>query len=61
MAVILGDALSGTPPEQVAEVSQDIVYQVFGRELSMGKSMGLMSMVGMVAALAKKQAEAKSS
>jgi len=61
MAVILGDSLSGTPPEQVAEVSQDIVYQVFGRELSMGKSMGLMSMVGMVAALAKKQAEAKSS
>jgi cysteine desulfuration protein SufE len=61
MAVILGDALSGAPPEQVAEVSQDVVYQVFGRELSMGKSMGLMSMVGMVAALAKKQAEAKSS
>jgi len=61
MAVILGDALSGAPPEQVAEVSQDIVYQVFGRELSMGKSMGLMSMVGMVAAMAKKQAEAKSS
>jgi cysteine desulfuration protein SufE len=61
MAVILGDALSGTPPEQVAEVPQDIVYQVFGRELSMGKSMGLMSMVGMVAALAKKQAEAKAS
>jgi cysteine desulfuration protein SufE len=60
MAVILGDALSGAPPGQVAEVSQDIVYQVFGRELSMGKSMGLMSMVGMVAALAKKQAEAKS-
>ncbi len=59
MAVILGDSLSGTPPEQVAEVSQDIVYQVFGRELSMGKSMGLMSMVGMVAALAKKQAEAQ--
>jgi cysteine desulfuration protein SufE len=60
MAVILGDALSGAPPAQVAEVSQDIVYQVFGRELSMGKSMGLMSMVGMVAAMAKKQAEAKS-
>ncbi len=60
MAVILGDALSGAPPEQVAEVSQDIVYQVFGRELSMGKSMGLMSMVGMVAAMAKKRAEAKS-
>jgi cysteine desulfuration protein SufE len=61
MAVILGDALSGTPPEQVAEVSQDIVYQVFGRELSMGKSMGLMGMVGLVSALAKRRTEAKRS
>jgi cysteine desulfuration protein SufE len=59
MAVILGEALSGAPPEQVAGVPQDIVYQVFGRELSMGKSMGLMGMVGMVSALAKRQAEAK--
>jgi cysteine desulfuration protein SufE len=57
MAVILGDALSGAPPEQVAEVAQDIVYQVFGRELSMGKSMGLMGMVGMVSAMAKRRAE----
>jgi cysteine desulfuration protein SufE len=58
MAVILGETLSGAPPEQVAEVPQDIVYQVFGRELSMGKSMGLMGMVGMVSALAKRQTEA---
>lgn len=53
MAVILGDTLSGAPPEQVAEVPQDIVYQVFGRELSMGKSMGLMSMVGLVSTMAR--------
>ncbi|MEA2195806.1 MAG: cysteine desulfuration protein SufE [Solirubrobacteraceae bacterium] len=59
MAVILGEALSGAPPAQVAEVSQDVVYQVFGRELSMGKSMGLMSMVGMVAAMAKRHGERK--
>ena len=59
MAVILGDALSGAPAGQVAEVPQDIVYRVFGPELSMGKSMGLMSMVGMVAALARKRAEAQ--
>jgi cysteine desulfuration protein SufE len=57
MAVILDDTLSGAPLEQVAEVPSDIVYDVFGRELSMGKSMGLMSMVGMVANLAKKRAE----
>jgi cysteine desulfuration protein SufE len=58
MAVILEDTLSGQPPEKVAEVSQDVVYKVFGKELSMGKSMGLMSMVGMVSNLAKKYAEA---
>jgi cysteine desulfuration protein SufE len=57
MAVILKDTLSGQPPERVAEVPQDVVYKVFGRELSMGKSMGLMSMVGMVSGLAKKKLE----
>jgi cysteine desulfuration protein SufE len=56
MAVLLDDTLSGAPPAEVAQVPQDIVYRVFGRELSMGKSMGLMSMVGMVAALAKRKA-----
>jgi cysteine desulfuration protein SufE len=59
MAVLLDETLSGAPPAQVAEVPQDIVYKVFGRELSMGKSMGLMAMVGMVATLAKKYEEAK--
>jgi cysteine desulfuration protein SufE len=59
MAVILEDTLSGQSPEKVAEVSQDVVYKVFGKELSMGKSMGLMSMVGMVSNLAKKHAEVR--
>ena len=54
-AVILDETLSGAPPGQVAEVPQDIVYKVFGRELSMGKSMGLMGMVSMVNNLAKQQ------
>ena len=55
MAVLLDDTLSGAPPSEVAQVPQDIVYRVFGRELSMGKSMGLMGMVSMVNNLAKKQ------
>ena len=59
MAAILRDTLSGAPPEQVAAVPQDIVYQLFGNELSMGKSMGLMAMVSMVATLARKQVEAR--
>jgi len=57
LAVILEDALSGAPPEQVAAVQPDIIYKIFGNELSMGKSMGLMGMVGMVQAAAKKALE----
>ncbi|HSN86454.1 MAG TPA: SufE family protein [Thermoanaerobaculia bacterium] len=55
MAVLLGDSLSGAPLDQVAAVPQDIVYRVFGRELSMGKSMGLMGMVSMINSLARRQ------
>src|SRR5262249_21303304 len=57
LAVILEDTLSGAPPEQVAAVQPDIIYRIFGNELSMGKSMGLMGMVGMVQAAAKKALE----
>ncbi|MEM7480749.1 MAG: SufE family protein [Acidobacteriota bacterium] len=53
MAVILDDTLSGAPLEQVARVPGDIIYGLFGRELSMGKSMGLMGMVSMVQNFAK--------
>lgn len=53
LAAILGDALSGAPLEQVAGVSSDVVYDIFGRELSMGKSMGLTGMVNLVASFAR--------
>lgn len=58
MAVILDEGLSGAPPRQVADLPQDIVYQIFGNELSMGKSMGLMGMVSMVKLAAKRRLEA---
>ncbi len=47
LARILEEGLSGAPREQVAAVPDELVYDVFGRELSMGKSMGLMGMVRM--------------
>ncbi len=47
MAVILDEALSGAPLEAVANVPDDVVYRVFGSELSMGKTMGLMGMTTM--------------
>lgn len=56
MAVILDQGLSGLPPEEVAKTPCDVVYEVFGRELSMGKSMGLMGMVNAVRAEAAKAA-----
>jgi cysteine desulfuration protein SufE len=55
LAVILDEGLSGAPLEQVAAVPDDIIYKVFGRELSMGKSMGLMGMVSMVASSARQR------
>jgi cysteine desulfuration protein SufE len=55
LAVILDEGLSGAPLDQVAAVPQDIVYKVFGNELSMGKSMGLMGMVSMVTSTAKQR------
>ena len=48
LAVILDDTLSGAPPEQVAQHNPDFVFNLFGNELSMGKSMGLAGMVAMV-------------
>lgn len=48
LAAILGQSLAGESPASIKEVPEDIVYQIFGKELSMGKSMGLMGMVRMV-------------
>ncbi len=59
LAALLGDALSGVPPEEVAAVPADVVYRIFGRELSMGKSLGLMGMVNMVRVAARQQLQAQ--
>lgn len=56
LAVILRDSLSGVSPEQIASIPADVVYRIFGRELSMGKSLGLMGMVNMVRAAANQYA-----
>jgi cysteine desulfuration protein SufE len=48
MAAILDETASGAPLEQVAAISPDIVFKIFGRELSMGKGQGLTGIVTMV-------------
>ena len=45
MGAILDETMSGQPLAQVANVPPDIVHQIFGRQLSMGKGEGLAAMV----------------
>lgn len=52
LAAILDRTLSGSTPDVVAQVTPDIVEQIFRQNISMGKGMGLMSMVQAVRALA---------
>jgi cysteine desulfuration protein SufE len=54
LAAILGKTLSGVRCEQISSVSPDIIYRIFGRELSMGKSLGLMGIINMVRAAARR-------
>ncbi len=58
MGVLLSETLSGVPLEQVERVPEEIVWQLFGRELSMGKGAGLMGIVSMVRAEAKRHLKA---
>ncbi|MBP7776321.1 MAG: SufE family protein [Acidobacteria bacterium] len=55
LAAILDKALSGLPPSEIAKVDPEIVEKLFRQNISMGKGMGLMSMVQTVQALAKQQ------
>ena len=53
LAAILDRTLSGLRPEEIEQVSPDVVEQIFRQNISMGKGLGLMSMVQAVRALAK--------
>lgn len=57
LAAILDRTLSGLPPEEIVRVPPEIVFRIFGRELSMGKSMGLTGMVESVRREARERLE----
>lgn len=48
LAVILDKTLSGEKPEVLIKLSDDLVYEIFGQGLSMGKNMGLTGMIQMI-------------
>jgi len=47
-ATILAETLNGQPLEQVARVSGDQIFEIFGRDLSMGKGQGLISILDLL-------------
>jgi cysteine desulfuration protein SufE len=54
LAVILDRGLSGLPAAEVATVGSDVVFEIFRRDISMGKGLGLMSMVRAVQTIARR-------
>ena len=54
LAAILESTLAGLPADQIAQVDPEIVEKIFRQNISMGKGLGLMSMVGAVRTLASR-------
>jgi cysteine desulfuration protein SufE len=54
-AEIMDETLSGAPLEEVAAVSCDVVFDLYGNDISMGKGQGLMGMTDMVCAFARQK------
>ena len=52
LAVILSEGLNGHALSEVTKVSEEIVYDIFGRSISMGKGQGLMGMIRLMKSLA---------
>lgn len=55
LAAILARTLSGAPLAAVAELPVELVERIFGRELSLGKSLGLSGMLLAVQRAAREQ------
>lgn len=58
MAVILDECLSGQAPELAVNLSHDVVFAIFGKEISMGKGQGLMGMIDLVRLQTRRLVEA---
>ena len=54
-AAILDETVSGAPLDQVLAVSPDVIFDLFGKDLSMGKGQGLMGMLDLVHAEARRR------
>lgn len=53
MAVILHESCTSTPLAQVVSIPDDVIFKIFGQDISMGRGEGLMNMVRMVKSAAQ--------
>ncbi len=58
VAVILSQVANDAPLEEVASINPEIIFDFFGKDVSMGKGQGLMGIVNMVVYEAKKRLKA---
>ena len=54
LAAILDKTLSGETPKNILEIQEDVVEEIFGQALSMGKNMGLTGILQKIKRDAKK-------
>jgi sulfur transfer protein SufE len=59
LASIFQETLNGLEPEEIIKIPHDIVYDIFGSSLSMGKNMGLTGILLLMQRDAKKYIEKK--
>ena len=55
MAVILDKTLSGATADEILNATPNIVYDIFGKGIAMGKGQGLMGMIFFVQALTRNE------
>lgn len=53
LAVILSEIINGSHPEEIEAIDEQIVHDIFGKTISMGKGQGLMGMVRLTKELCK--------
>jgi cysteine desulfuration protein SufE len=61
LTVILDQTVSGEKPETILNIPDDLVFKIFGQNLSMGKNMGLSGIVQMVKRKARQSLNSDSS
>lgn len=57
-AAVMDETMSGQPLEEVANTDPEVVFRLFGRDLSMGKGQGLMGMLDHVTSAARRKLSA---